>query len=197
MTAEVTNPAEKPKRAPTLYFIVGFKLLKGIGALLLALGVYSLRDNNLPDEFDQLVKFLHVDPDNRFVSDLADRVAQITPTNLNWVVILSVTYSLFVMLQAIGLMFRVKWIVWLVIGESAFLLPVEFLELLHKSPHSHSGAAWVKTAIIAVNILIVWYLYANRGRLIRHHHYHHDTVPVGDKATPPPSEQPSQSTKAN
>ena len=159
------------KRAPTLYFIVGFKLLKGLAALLLALGVYSLRDNNLPDEFDKLVIFLHVDPENRFVSELADRVATITPSNLNWVVILSVIYSLFILLQAFGLFFRVKWIVWMVIGESAFFLPVELMELIHK-PN------WFKVGIIAVNALIVWYLYANRERLIRQHH-HDDALSPG------------------
>src|ERR1700733_11734918 len=163
MTVTTTTPVGKPPRAPTLYIIVGFKLLKGIGALLLALGVYSLRDNNLPDEFDWLGKFLHVDPDNKFVLELADRVAQITPANVQWVAVISVIYSLFVMLQAFGLMFRVRWIVWLVIGESAFFLPIELLELLHKP-------SWVKVSIIVVNILIVWYLFANRGRLIKDHH---------------------------
>ena len=183
MTAAITSPEDKPKRAPTLYVIVGFKFLKGIGALLLALGVYSLRDNNLPDEFDRLVAFLHVDPDNKFVSELADRVAQITPTNLNWVVILSVVYSLFIMLQAFGLMFRVKWIVWLVIGESAFFLPIELLELIHKP-------SWVKVLVIAVNVLIVWYLYANRQRLIRHHHHHHAPATVGNELPAAPTETP-------
>jgi uncharacterized membrane protein (DUF2068 family) len=175
MTAVTTSPEDHPKRAPTLYFIVGFKLLKGIGALLLALGVYSLRDNNLPDEFDWLVKFLHVDPDNKFVLELADRVAEITPANVQWVAVISVIYSLVVMLQAYGLMFRVTWIVWLVIGESAFFLPIEFLELLHKP-------SWVKLAIIAVNILIVWYLFSNRARLMKHHH-HHD-APLAPPAAP-------------
>lgn len=190
MTAAPSLPAEKPKRAPTLYAIVGFKLLKGIGALLLALGVYQLRDNNLPDEFDRLVEFLHVDPDNRFVSLLADRVAEITPTNLHWVVILSVLYSFFVMLQGFGLMFRVKWIVWLVIGESAFFLPIEILELMRKP-------SWVKAAIIAVNVLIVWYLFANRQRLIRSHEPDEPVnIPAANHLSPAPSATPSP-TKAN
>src|SRR5271168_2470645 len=101
MTAAI-SPESQPKRAPTLYLIVGFKLLKGIAALLLALGVYSLRDNNLPDEFDRLVAFLHFDPENRFVSELADRVAEITPSNLNWVIILSVIYSLLSCCRPLG-----------------------------------------------------------------------------------------------
>ena len=47
----VMAPVPKPKRAPTLYFIAAVKLVKGLAALLLALGVYSLNDNNLPADF--------------------------------------------------------------------------------------------------------------------------------------------------
>lgn len=183
MTAAATSPTTKPPRAPTLYIIVGFKLLKGLGALLLALGVYSLRDNSLPYEFDRLVEFLHVDPENKFISELADRVAEITPSNLHWVAIFSVLYSLFIMLQAFGLMFRVRWIVWLVIGESAFFLPIELFELVHKP-------SWIKLGIIGVNVLIVWYLYSNRGRIIKDHH-HHNSPPVDPVVPPAPSAGPA------
>ena len=153
----------KPKRAPTLYFIVGFKLLKGTLALLLARGVYRLTDNNLPDEFQKLLLFLHLDPEKKFFVDLADRVADITPQNMKWIAAGSMIYAAFMFLQAVGLAFHVGWIVWLVIGESAFFVPVEVFELVHRP-------SWIKFMILAVNVLIVWYLYVNRNRLIHHHH---------------------------
>ena len=53
--ADALPISEAPKRAPTLYFIIGFKLLKGLLALLLALGFYSLTDNNLPEDFQKLI----------------------------------------------------------------------------------------------------------------------------------------------
>src|ERR1035438_596264 len=74
-------PETKPKRAPTLYFIIGVKLFKGLAALLLALGAYSLTDNNLPEDFRKLLEFLHLDPEKRFFLELADRVGEITPAN--------------------------------------------------------------------------------------------------------------------
>ncbi len=188
MTAAATSPDGKPPRAPTLYIIVGFKLLKGLGALLLALGMYSLSDKNLPEEFEKLLLFLHQDPEKKLFVDLGDRVSSITPSNLHWVAIFSILYSLFMMLQAFGLMFRVSWIVWLVIGESAFFVPVEFFELVHR-PN------WIKLSIIIVNILIVWYLFANRERLIKHSH-HGDSPPGAGGSTPPPAANPPE-TKAN
>jgi len=157
-------PPSKPKRAPTLYFIIGIKFLKGTAALLLALGAYSLTDNNLPEEFRKLLDFLHLDPEKKFFINLADRVAEVTPANLKWVTVGAVVYGSFMLLQAVGLLFRVKWIVWLVIGESAFFVPVEVFEMVHRP-------SLIKFAILAVNILIVWYLYANRARLIRQHHH--------------------------
>ena len=162
--SEDVQPPEVKKRAPTLYLIIGFKLLKGTLALLIALGIYSLTDNNLPEEFKSLLKYLHRDPEKQFYVNLAKRVAEITPANLQWVAAGVVFYSLFMLMQAIGLIFRVSWIVWLVIGESAFFVPIELYELVHR-PN------WIKFGILAANVFIVWYLFANRHRLIRHHHH--------------------------
>jgi len=157
-------PETKPKPAPTLYFIIGVKFFKGLAALLLALGAYSLTDNDLPADFQNLLVSLHLDPEKKFFVDLAARVAEITPANLKWVTVGAVFYSLFMLLQAGGLIFRVSWIVWLVIGESGFFVPIELFELVHRP-------SWVKLVILAVNVLIVWYLFANRARLIKHHHH--------------------------
>ena len=172
-------PETKPKRAPTLYFIIGVKLFKGLAALLLALGAYSLTDNNLPEDFRKLLEFLHLDPEKKFFLELADRVGEITPANLEWLAVGSIIYGLFMLLQAGGLIFRVSWIVWLVIGESAFFIPIEIFELVRRhapSPENHPHIfAHPKTGIaivLAVNVAIVWYLFKNRARIIRHHHHH-------------------------
>jgi len=166
----------KPKRAPTLYFIAAVKLVKGLAALLLALGVYSLSDNNLPADFQRLLEFLHIDPEKRFFMDLADRIGDITADNLRWVGWLSVVYGLFMMLQAIGLACRASWAVWLVIAESAFFIPIEVFELVRKHapgvdhPHFLVHPKIGVAIILAVNVAIVWYLFENRERIIRHHH---------------------------
>ena len=174
----VAAPEPKPKKAPTLYFIVGFKLAKGITALLLALGANRLTDNNLPEDFRKLLDFFHFDPENKFFQELADRVNDITPNNLRWFSAGAVVYGLFMLLQAAGLAFRVSWIVWLVIGESAFFIPVEVFELIHKHtnpenhPHLFAHPKIAVAALLAANIAIVWYLFKNRERIIKHYHHH-------------------------
>ncbi|MDR3377263.1 MAG: DUF2127 domain-containing protein [Verrucomicrobiae bacterium] len=174
----VLAPVTKSKRVPTLYFIVGFKFAKGLTALLLALSAFSLSDNNLPEEFRKLLEFFHIDPEKKFFMDLADRVAEITPANLNWVAAISVVYAAFMLLQAIGLMFRVSWAVWLVIIESGFFIPIEVFELVRKHvpnaeshPHLLSHPRFYVAIVLVVNVVIVWYLFRNRDRIIKHHHH--------------------------
>jgi len=153
------------KRAPALYLIIGVKLMKGVLLLLLALGVYRLSDENLPEEFRQLLQFLHIDPEKRFFVDLAAKLAAISAARMVWVAVGTVVYSLFSLVEGVGLIFRVSWAGWLAIGESAFFIPIEVFELIHHP----NGKVLI---ILAFNVFIVWYLFANRRWLFHHHHHH-------------------------
>jgi len=171
----VLAPPAKPKRAPTVYLIAGIKLVKGVGALLLAVGAFRLEDKNLPEDFRKLLELLHIDPEKKFFLEIADRIGEITADNLKWVVRLSILYGLFMLVQAVGLAFRVSWAVWLVIFESAFFIPIDVFELVrhhmpnpdhpHVLAHPKIGVA----IVLAINVVIVWYLFKNRARIIRHH----------------------------
>ena len=157
---KTTNPK---KRAPTLYFIIVCKLIKGVLSLLLALGVYKMTGAGLSDLFDRLVHWVHLDPENRFLSEIGDKLDAVTPANVRWVATGTFLYSLFSLVEGFGLIFRVPWAGWLAIGESAFFIPIEVRELVVR-PH------WFVFGVLAFNVLIVWYLYANRSWLFRHHH---------------------------
>lgn len=158
-----TGPAKTAKkRAPTLYAIIAIKLAKGILLLLLGAGVYHLRDRDLPQEFRQGLEFFHLDPEKSFFTDLANKIADITPVNVKVIARGTVLYSLFSLVEGTGLLFRVPWAGWLTIGESSFFIPIEIYELMHKSNRS-------MLVILALNVLIVWYLFQNRQRLFKHH----------------------------
>ncbi len=159
------------KRAPTLYVIIAIKLFKGIGLLLLAASAYSLSDNNLPEDFRHVLEFFHLDPEKKFFTDLANKVADITPANLIWLARGTVLYSLFSLVEGIGLMFRISWAGWLAIGESLFFIPIEMHELMHQK--LWSKGFYVVLVVLVINAFIVWYLFQNRHRLFRHHHSSH------------------------
>ena len=163
MAESVKTPTVPKKRAPTLYFIIACKLIKGVLSLLLALGVYKMTGAGLSDLFDRFVHWVHLDPENRFLSEIGDKLDTVTPANVRWVATGTLLYSLFSLVEGFGLIFRVPWAGWLAIGESAFFIPIEVRELVVR-PHGFVFG------VLAFNVLIVWYLYANRSWLFRHHH---------------------------
>ena len=154
---------EQNQRAPALYAIIAFKLLMGAFLLSVALGLYKLSDNDLPRELHRLLNWFHLDPEKKFFAELADNLTNVTPKAMLWLASGSFFYSLFALVEGIGLMFRLAWAGWLAIGQSAFFVPIEVYELGHKF---RLGLL----AIMLMNVFIVWYLYRNRERLFRHHH---------------------------
>jgi uncharacterized membrane protein (DUF2068 family) len=162
-----------------LYFIVAIKLIKGVALLLLALGVFTLANKDLPELFDQFLRWVHLDPERSFFAGIGDWLGTITPTNVQVVASGTFLCGLFLIVLGLGLAFRAKWAIWLAIGESAFFIPIEIFELVrHRQleasglsrpelfPHPKIGLA----IVLALNVIIVWYLYVNRKRLFRHHH---------------------------
>jgi uncharacterized membrane protein (DUF2068 family) len=179
MTENANTPQvlDKPRKAPTLYFIAGIKILKGIMLILIGIAVYALAGRNLPDLFDRFLRFVHLDPEGRFFSDLSDQLATLTAANVKRAALLPFVYGFFLMIGGTGLAMRAKWAIWLAIGESAFFIPIEIYELVrqhvpnpdapphHMFPHPKIGMS----IVLAINVLIVWYLFKNRERLFKHH----------------------------
>lgn len=156
--------SEAKQRAPTLYAIIGIKLLKGVLFLSLAIMAYALSDNDLPVEYRHMLHWLRLNPERKFFSDLAVQVGKLTEANVLWVAAGTLVYSLFSLVEGVGLIFRVSWAGWMAIGESAFFIPIEVYELVHR----FSNTVFV---ILIINIVIVWYLSKNKERLFRHHHH--------------------------
>jgi uncharacterized membrane protein (DUF2068 family) len=173
-------PESKPKRAPTLYFIVAIKLTKGVLLLLGAVSIYLLAYKDLPDLFDQFLRWMHLDPEGRFFNAIGDQLDTVTPRNMHVVASWMFLYSLFLLVGGTGLAFRAKWAIWLAIGESAFFIPIEIFELVRRRrppglpnelrPEFFHHPKTSLLILLALNILIVWYLLQNRKRLFRHHH---------------------------
>jgi uncharacterized membrane protein (DUF2068 family) len=160
-----TTKAEPPvvkKRAPTLYAIIAMKLSKGLLFVTLGIAAYALSDNDLPYEYKRLLHVLRLNPENKFFSDLAVQVGHLTQVKVLQVAA-GTLFSLFSLVEGVGLIFRVSWAGWMAIGESSFFIPIEVYELV---VHRFSRTVLV---ILVLNIVIVWYLLKNRRRLFHHH----------------------------
>jgi uncharacterized membrane protein (DUF2068 family) len=174
---EKTTPDKS--RAPTLYFIAICKLAKGVVLLLVAAGIYSLAGKDLQDVFDKFIAWVRLDPEHSFFRNIGDWLSTITPGNVRVTALATLLYGLFLLVGGTGLAIRAKWAIWLTIGESAFFIPIEVLELTRRHPHvgeptdephphlfSHPKIGLA--IVLTLNIVIVWYLLKNRERLFRH-----------------------------
>src|SRR5579859_386336 len=185
MPADPKTSAAK-NHAPTLYFIAICKLAKGACLLLIAAGIYSLAGKDLQSDFDRFLEWVRVDPEHSFFRNISDALSTVTPGNVRATALAFFLYGIFLLVGGTGLAMRAKWAIWLTIGESAFFIPIEVLELSrrrprlnpnpsddtpppppihHLFPHPKIGLAIVLT----LNVLIVWYLLKNRQRLFKHH----------------------------
>ena len=169
-----TETGQVKKRAPTLYAIIVIKLLKGLLFVTLAIVAYTLSDNDLPAEYQNVLHHLRLNPERKFWSDLAVQIGQLTEAKILWTAAGTLVYSLFSLVEGVGLMFRVSWAGWMAIGESAFFIPIEIYELVHRAipERPRPGHTVTVLIILGLNVLIVWYLFQNRHRLFRHHHHH-------------------------
>jgi uncharacterized membrane protein (DUF2068 family) len=161
------------KRAPTLYAISIFKLVKGVLFFAFGIVLYYQASNDISAEWDHLLKQpfvehvfyrLRIHPENRFFMHIAEQIDNVTANQIRVWGVGTMLFALFPLVEGIGLLYRAFWAGWLTIGESAFFVPIELYELAKKY-------SLYMLLVMIVNILIVWYLYANRETLFRHHQH--------------------------
>src|ERR1051326_7506183 len=144
-----TDLIKKP--APTLYAIIIIKLIKGALFVTLAIVAYTLSDNDLPAELRSLLHHLRLNPERKFWADAAKQVGELTESNMRWTAAGTLIYSMFSLVEAVGLMFRVSWAGWMAIGKAAFFIPIEVYELIHRPP-ADSGRTGHPVVVLVILI---------------------------------------------
>src|SRR6266481_2929869 len=103
------NSGQIKKRAPTLYAIITIKILKGLLFVGLAVIAYTLSDNDLPAEYQNLLHHLRLNPERKFWADLARQVGELTEAQVLWAGAGPLMCSLFSLVEGIRLVFRISW----------------------------------------------------------------------------------------
>ncbi len=150
-----------PKRAAGLYTVIAIKLGKSLLLAAAALGLYSLLGDDLSAEFEKLLRILGQNPEHDFWTTVSSKLDTLTPGGLKSLASGSLLYSVLLFAESLGLFWRRAWAVWLAIGETAFFIPIEVIDLLRRF---RGGIA----LLLVVNALIVVYLVRNRQLLFRH-----------------------------
>jgi uncharacterized membrane protein (DUF2068 family) len=126
---------------------------KGILVLLAAFGFAEilLRHVDLEDAAQNLLYFLHIDPERKISHALMHLAGRMMDANLVTVLAIACVYSSLRFIESYGLWRQRVWAEWLAIVSGGVYLPFELYNLIRRPTMAH----WV---ILLVNIGVVLYI---------------------------------------
>lgn len=114
----------------TLLAIAIFKFVKGALLLALACGAVSLFHKDVAMHVEHWIEQLRIDPDNRYVGALLDKLDLIHTKQLKELSALGLAYAALFLTEGTGLLFRQRWAEWLTIVATTSFIPLEIYELV-------------------------------------------------------------------
>src|SRR6516162_6034182 len=146
--AQTRKPLKHP---PGLMFIAVFKLLKGSTFLLVGFGALHFLHRDLAATVSHWVDLLRVDPHNRYLLWLMEKVTKVDETRLREFSVGTFFYSALFFTEGTGLALRKRWAEYLTVVSTSSLLPLEIYELLVRP-------SLAKFVLLLVNLAVVAYL---------------------------------------
>ena|SRR5438128_11589814 len=131
--------------------IAVFKMFKGILLLASGIGLLKLLHKDVADLVMRWINILHVDPDNRHIQNLLMRASIVNERQLKALSLGSFFYAGLLLTESSGLLLRKRWAKYFAVIVTASFIPLEIWELARRF-------SIAKTAVIALNVAIVWYL---------------------------------------
>jgi uncharacterized membrane protein (DUF2068 family) len=154
---------EKRKGSRGLWLIAAFKLVKGLGLLILAIGVLNLLHKDVAAEAERWINFLRFDRHNHYIEKVLAKLGRIDERRLEELSVGTFFYAGLYLTEGIGLALRKRWAEYLTIVSTASLLPLEIYELAKRLTAG-------RIVLLLINIAVVVYLVieVRRTRNIQH-----------------------------
>ncbi len=143
--------------------IAAFKLLKGLALLAVGIAVHMLANKNLIVESQHWVDLFRVDPHNRYLHLLLEKLTNVDAHKLHALSVGTFVYSALFLTEGIGLFLRKRWAELLTVISTAGLIPLEIYELLDRPTPT-------RALLLLVNLAVVAYLFFEIRRLSRAKH---------------------------
>jgi uncharacterized membrane protein (DUF2068 family) len=140
-----------PSKHRTLWVIAGFKILKGLALLALAVGALRLLHRDLAHEIARWINLFRVDPAHRYVQMLLEKLGVVNDRRLWEFSAGTFFFSALYLTEGVGLALNKKWAEYLTVVSTAALIPVEIYEIVEK-------ASVAKVFLLLVNMAVVVYL---------------------------------------
>jgi uncharacterized membrane protein (DUF2068 family) len=142
---------DKPKGSRGLWLIAAFKLVKGLGLLILGIGVLKLLHTDVAAEVAQWIDILRVDPHNHYIQEALAKLGMVDDRKLKALSVGTFFYSALYLTEGIGLSLRKRWAEYVTIISTASLLPLEIYEIVKRVNAP-------KIVVLLANIAVLVYL---------------------------------------
>lgn len=128
-----------------------FEAGKGVLVFSLALFLSTFVSRDLPGIIVEFRTRWNVDPSSHIPALAKMLMHDLTGSRLHFLIVLAAIYALMRFVEAYGLWFEKRWAEWFALLSGGVYLPVELYELA-------KGFSWLKTGVLAINLVIVGYM---------------------------------------
>jgi uncharacterized membrane protein (DUF2068 family) len=140
--------------------VATFEAVKGLFVLVAGLGLLHYLHKDLGDVAENLVHWLHLNPDRRYSRIFIEAADKLTDGKMWALASGALAYSTVRFVEAYGLWNRRVWAEWFALLSGALYLPWEIFELVERA----TGLKW---AVLCTNVVIVIYMAWVRTRAWR------------------------------
>jgi uncharacterized membrane protein (DUF2068 family) len=147
-----------------LRLIAGYKIVKGLLLIGASAGLLALLHRDLAALLEQGANVLHADPHNHLVHGIIAALGVVDMKTLEEIGAGTLAYGSLTLTEGIGLWLALRWAAYLTIVANSLFIPVEVYTLSQRF-------TLVKSAILAINVAIVWYLVRHLKAERRHSGY--------------------------
>jgi len=135
----------------TLALIAAFKFVKATLLVVLAIGLFRLRNPEASAHFGAWLSTLPVATGHEFVSRGIDRLLGLSPHTIGVFSAIALFYAALYAVEGVGLWLNVRWAQYLTAISTSLFIPVEIWEMFrHFTP--------MKLLTLVINVAIVAYL---------------------------------------
>ncbi len=150
-------------RGPLGVQIIGvLKLVTAVLGMAVGLGLFRLFKSDVAASLEQIIRHLHLDPENRFRHRAISWISGLQPRQLHLIEAGTFFYVALHTIEGVGLLTGRRWGAFLTILATSSLIPLECYEI-YERPRP------LRIVVLLINLCIVVYLIANRDKLTRVH----------------------------
>jgi len=150
-------------RGPLGVQIIGvLKLVTAVLGMAVGFGLFRLFKSDVTASLEQLIRHLHLDPENRLIHHAISWISGLQPRQLHLIEAGTFFYVTLHTFEGIGLLMGKRWGAFLTIAATGSLIPLECYEI-YVRPRP------LRIVVLVVNLGILIYLIANRNKLSRVH----------------------------